>query len=192
MSESHQLSDGKSLAIAITEASVAWDKRPVERISVATQEDNAETFYFAAQQWKYGGLWLVQGFASLAIAVYFIAQIPGVPRVTNQLLICDAFMSGLGVFGLWKAVQSLISNLRVSETGIPYQCCFTTHRIRWDELQNWVVRTKTEQGIHLPSVEFEVKGLPRRLEVPRGSLSNRDLVVLQSLLKEKSIKYHQA
>lgn len=190
MSESHQLSDGNSLAITLSEVDVRWDKRSVERISVAAQQENAETFYFAAQQWKYGVLWLVQGFVSLVISVYLIAQIPDVPRVTNQLLICAAFMAGLGMLGLWKSAKSLISKLCVSEKGILYQYCFTTHSIRWDELQSWIVRNKTEQGAHLPSVELEVKGLPRRLEVPNGALSNRDLVVLQSLLKGKSSHDH--
>lgn len=190
MSESHQLSDGNSLAIALTEADVRWGNRNVGPSSVATLKENTETFYFAAQQWKHGGGWLVQGFVSMVISVYLIAQIPEVPRVTNQLLICAAFMAGLGVFGLWKALHCLISKLCVSETGILYQSCMATHQVPWKDLQGWVVRTKTEQGAYLPAVEFEVRGLPRRLEVPSGALSNRDLVVLQSLLKDKSTEDH--
>lgn len=162
----------------------------MEAGSVASLKENTETFYFAAQQWKYGGGWLVQGVVSLVISVYLIAQIPEVPRVTNQLLICAAFMAGLGLFGLWKALNCLISKLCVGETGILYQCCLATHQIPWKELQSWVVRTKVEHGAHLPAVEFEVEGLPRRLEVPSGALSNRDLVVLQSLLNDKSTEHH--
>lgn len=184
MQETPPLSDGNTLRVHTVESEYRWEAAlsslPQGAIGVA------DTFYFANERWKYGVLWAVQGIVSILIAAYLLSQISIAPKVVNQLLLCVGFMSGLGLFGLWRAARDFMSRVRVTDGGILLQEFVHQRFVPWPELEGWIVRTIADRDDSLPSVEIAIKGNKSRIEISPGSLSIGDLVALKAILSSKA------
>ncbi len=102
--------------------------------------DPSIQFLFVCRRWTLGLVCLAFGMVCIGLGVALVAHTSSAPMVENQLLVCAAFMFGLGVYAAYKGTSELSSVLEIDARGITARTHFVEKQVPWNRLQSYSVR----------------------------------------------------
>jgi hypothetical protein len=153
-----------------------------EPIASTNPSDASLRFHFFRKRWGYGAIWLSAALVCAGLGVALLSRIAWVPSVSNQLILCAAFMFGISGYALFKASVELFSSLEIDARGILSRTWTKERRLEWSEILSYAIRYSPGFPSD-SSIIFWVKDPDEiYVEVPTNGLSDADYALIRSVI----------
>lgn len=144
--------------------------------------DPSLRFHFLKKRWGYGAIWLISMLVCVGLGVALLSRIGWVPNVANQLIICAAFMFGIGGYALYKASLELFSSLEINARGITSRTWNKERVLAWSEVLSYAIRYSPGFPSD-SSIIFWVKDPDEvYVEMPTNGLTETDHALIRSVI----------